>query len=153
MQYGEKKRANLLRYRNEYTRSVEYRINKKIGDVFDGVNYKNLVNTGFFGDFRDVALLGSSDGFQIFRQSRDDCWMVLLINANLPPEVRVKRENLIIAAMFPGPKAPKDFNSFLRPLINELKQLQGKNFFLPDNSRFLAELTVHTNSNFFLTFF
>ena len=132
MQYGEKKCTNLLRYRNEYTRSVEYRINKKIGDVFDGVNYKNLVNTGFFGDFRDVALLGSSDGFQIFRQSRDDCWMILLINANLPPEVCVKWENLIIAAMFPVSKAPKDFNSFLRPLINELKQLQGKNFFLPN---------------------
>ena len=90
MQYGEKKCANLLWYRNEYTRSVEYRINKKIGDVFDGVNYKNLVNTGFFGDFCDVALLGSSDSFQIFRQSRDDCWVVLLINANLPPEVHVK---------------------------------------------------------------
>ena len=130
MQYGEKKRANLLRYRNEYTRLVEYWINKKIGDVFDGVNYKNLVNTGFFGNFRDVALLGSSDGFQIFRQSRDVCWMILLINANLPPEVRIKWENLIIAAMFLDPKAPKDFNSFLRPLINELKQLQDKNFFL-----------------------
>ena len=76
---------------------------------------------------RDVALLGSMDGFQLFRQKRDDCWVILLINANLPPEIRVKRENLIIAAIFPDPKTPKDFNSFLRPLVNELKQLQDKN--------------------------
>ena len=58
-----------------------------------------------------MALLGFTDGFQIFRQKRDDC---------------VKRENLMITAMFPDPKSPKDFNSFFRPLVNKLKQLQGK---------------------------
>jgi hypothetical protein len=123
MQYRNKNRAELLRYRYNYIRNYN---RDNIGDVFDGLNYKNLANAGLFPDRRDVALLGSTDGFQIFRQKRDDCWVVLLINANLKPEVRVKRENLMIAAMFPGPKAPKNFNSFLRPLVNELKQLQSK---------------------------
>jgi len=143
MQYNDKKRAQLLRYRNEYINTDEYSAENKIGDVFDGLCYKNLTRAGFFTNRRDVALLGSMDGFQLFRQKRDDCWVVLLINANLPPEIRVERENLIIAAMFPGPKAPMDFNLFLRPLVNELKQLQGKkNSFLPDNFRFLAKFTV-----------
>ena len=132
MQYNDKKRAQLLRYRNEYINTNDYSAENKIGDVFDGLCYKNLARTGFFMNRHDVALLKSTDGFQLFRQKWDDCWVVLLINANLVPEIRVKWENLIIAAMFLDPKAPKDFNSFLRPLVNELKQLQGKNFFLPN---------------------
>jgi hypothetical protein len=87
-----------------------------------------------------VALLGSTDGFQIFRQKHDDCWVVLLINANLKPEVRVKRENLMIAAMFSDPKSPKNFNSFLRSLVNELKQLQSK-YYNSDNYLFII-LTI-----------
>ena len=73
-----------------------------------------------------MALLGSMDGFQIFWQKCDDYWIVLLINANFKPEIHMKQENLMIAAMFPGPKSSKNFNSFFRPLVNELKQLQDK---------------------------
>ena len=52
----------------------------------------------------------------------------MLLNTNLPPSKRVKKENLIINMVIPGPKSPKDFNSFLRPLVDELKQLEC-NFF------------------------
>jgi hypothetical protein len=69
--------------------------------------------------------MASTDGYQIFRQKRDDCWVILFINANLPPDMRVQKENLMITALIPGPKAPKNFNSFLQPLVDELKQLQG----------------------------
>jgi len=48
-----------------------------------------------------------------------------LIYANLPPDVRIKRENLMISALIPGPKEPKNFNSFLQPLVEELKILRG----------------------------
>ena len=50
----------------------------------------------------------------------------MFINANLSPDIRVKKENLLISAIIPGPNQPKDFNSFLRPIIDELKLLQGK---------------------------
>ncbi|GET04046.1 transposase domain-containing protein [Rhizophagus clarus] len=43
----------------------------------------------------------------------------------LVEEVRVKKENLLISAIIPDPNQPKDFNSFLRPIIDELKILQG----------------------------
>ncbi|CAG8854734.1 5504_t:CDS:2, partial [Gigaspora margarita] len=59
-----------------------------------------------------------------------DCWIILLINANLSPDICVLHENLMISVLIPGPKAPKNFNSFLRPLVDELKQLQGKTFTL-----------------------
>src|SRR2546425_560825 len=87
---------------------------------------KELVEEGFFADERDIALIGSTDGYQIFRQKTDDCWIVMFINANLSPDIRVKKENLLVSAVIPGPNQPQDFNSFLRPIIDELKLLQGK---------------------------
>ena len=124
IQYEDPSRATILRYRHEYTSSEEYISNdSKIGDVFDGNRY--LVALGLFTDYRDVALIASIDGYQLFRQKRNDCWVVLFLNANLPPSQRVKKENLMITAVIPGPKSPKDFNSFLQPLINELKCLEG----------------------------
>jgi len=41
----------------------------------------------------------------------------------------VKKENLIISFMIPGPHQPKDFNSFLLPLVEELKILKGNLIF------------------------
>jgi hypothetical protein len=124
-QYRDKVRAETLRYRYNYTSTYEYTNGDQIGDVFDGLHYKKLVSSGFFSDHRDIALIASTDGYQIFHQKRDDCWVILLINANLPPNIRVQRENLMISALIPGPKAPKNFNSFLQLLVNDLKQLQG----------------------------
>ncbi len=97
----------------------------KIGDIFDGARYKKLLSNGYFKDDRDIALTGSIDGYQIFRQKTDDCWIVLMINANICPEERVKKENLLITAIIPGPNEPKCFNSFMYPIINELKELEG----------------------------
>ncbi|CAG8787807.1 16657_t:CDS:2, partial [Gigaspora margarita] len=73
---------------------------------------------------KNIALMVSTDGYQIFYQKRDDCWVVLFINANIPPDIRVQHVNLMISVLIPGPRAPKNFNTFLQPLINELKQLQ-----------------------------
>ena len=125
MQYRDRKSAEALRYRKNYVESFQYTAGDQIADVFDSMHYKSLVDSGLFLDSRDVALMGSIDGYQIFRQKRNDCWIALLINANLPPSERVKKDNLMISAMFPGPKQPKNMNSFLWPLIEELKKLEG----------------------------
>ena len=121
IQYANSERAFKLRYRSQ-----RKECDNEYGDIFDGNLYKELVEEGFFADERDIALIGSTDGYQIFRQKTDDCWIVMFINANLSPDIRVKKENLLISAIIPGPNQPKDFNSFLRPIINELKLLQGK---------------------------
>jgi hypothetical protein len=148
VQYKDKTRAETLRYRHSYTSTREYNLGDQIGDVFDGSRYKTLVSSGFFPDPRDIALLASTDGYQIFRQKRDDCWIILLINANLPPTMRVQRENLMISMLIPGPKAPKNFNSFLRPLVDDLKQLQGNG--QVHHIAILKEYHVHFQSSSFL---
>ena len=50
----------------------------------------------------------------------------MFINANLLLNIQVKKENLLVSVVIPGPNQPQDFNSFLRPIIDELKLLQGK---------------------------
>lgn len=123
IQYEDPNRADELRYRHIYTSRDEFGKDGKIGDIFDGKCYLDLLKNGHFQDEHDIALTGSIDGYQIFRQKTDDCWIVLFINGNLPPEVRVLKENLLITSIIPGPKEPKDFNSFINPIVVELKKL------------------------------
>ena len=48
---------------------------------------------------------------------------IYLVIQNLPRNVRYKKENIILVGIIPGPKEPKgSVNSFLRPLIEELKE-------------------------------
>src|SRR6266480_975642 len=48
---------------------------------------------------------------------------VIFINLNLPPDQRYKIQNIMGSTIIPGPKKPKDIDTFLHPMINELKQL------------------------------
>jgi len=88
----------------------------------------------FFLDERDIGLSATCDGFQLFKQKTDDCWVILFINNNLHPSLRVKRENLLTTMIIPGPRSPKDFNSFLSPIICELQELEGNCFSLNLNN-------------------
>ena len=129
VQYKDETRAKELLYR------YEYNINKNdndLDDIFDGKIYKELINDNLFSDQRDVAFTASCDGYQIFKQKTDDCWLFLIINNNLHPSLRVKKENLLIPFLIPGPNQPKDFNTFLRPFIDEMKELESKNFIIFD---------------------
>ncbi|CAG8742770.1 4527_t:CDS:10 [Gigaspora margarita] len=101
LQYKDKSCAETLRYRYNYISTYSYILDKKIGNIFDGFRYKSLVSFGFFSDCRNVAIILSTD------------------------DIRVHRENLMISTIILGPKALKDFNSFLRPLVNKLKWLQN----------------------------
>jgi hypothetical protein len=126
IQFNNRERVKELLYRWDYTSTNSGNDSKILGDIFDGNIYKELCGDGFFQDKREIALTVSCDGYQIFKQKTDDNWVFLIINNNLAPEVRVKKENLIISFIIPGPNQPKDFNSFLQPFIEEMKILQGK---------------------------
>jgi len=125
LQFKNSKRSEELLYRYNYTNNIGDLVHGDIGDIFDGLIYKELLDDGYFSDPRDIAFTASCDGYQIFRQKTDDCWVFLFINNNLPQELRVKKENLMVTLIIPGPKQPQDFNIFLYPLIQEMKMLQG----------------------------
>jgi hypothetical protein len=127
IQFKDKNRAKELLYRYEYITNKEQNDDDDdLDDIFDGSIYKELMEENLFIDKRDIAFTASCDGYQIFRQKTDDCWLFLMINNNLDPSLRVKKENLLIPFLIPGPNQPKDFNTFLRPFIDEMKELESK---------------------------
>jgi len=51
-------------------------------------------------------------------------WPVVLIRYNLPPWKIPTKTNYLLSLLIPGPKSPtKDFDVFIRPLVDELKLL------------------------------
>ncbi|GET04964.1 transposase domain-containing protein [Rhizophagus clarus] len=91
IQFSDSKRAKEFLYRYEYTTTIS-NDNGNYGDIYDGKLYKKLVERGLFANPTDIALSLSLDGFQIFKHKTNDYWVILLINNNLSPEIRVKRK-------------------------------------------------------------
>lgn len=50
---------------------------------------------------------------------------VILLNLSLPPNERYLAENILTSMLIPGPSEPKDLDSFLHPLVDELLMLDG----------------------------
>ena len=60
----------------------------------------------------------------LFRKGRQHTvHPLLLINYNLHPELRFRKENIICLGIIPGLKKPKDLLSFLRPVVDEFQVL------------------------------
>ena len=126
------KLADTMDYRANYDLS-----SSNISDVFDSQHYRSLLSQQvvvnnvpqghrFFSERRDIALGYMTDGFQIFKRQRKGgatCWPIIMINFNLPPDVRVHLPNIIPLGIIPGPKAPIDFNSFEYPFVSECQKL------------------------------
>ncbi|QRV77209.1 Transposase family tnp2 [Ceratobasidium sp. AG-Ba] len=118
----------LLEHRHNYPETPGV-----INDFFDGQLYKDLrktntvvngVDTGakFFSGKYDIATSILSDGVQIFENASEataTCWPIMLQNLNLPPADRAQLRNIIPVCVIPGPKQPKDFDSFLVPFVKE----------------------------------
>ena len=61
--------------------------------------------------------------------------VIYLVIQNLPRNLRYRKENIILIGLIPGPREPKlSINSFLHPLVAELKELwSGVQFECPHN--------------------
>ncbi len=112
IQYNNKIRAKKLLYRYEYIINKELDVND-LDDIFNEDIYKELLERNLFKNNRNIAFTISCDRYQIFKQKTDNCWAFLIINNNLDPLIRVKKENLLISFLIPELKQPKDFNIFL----------------------------------------
>ena len=126
--YQSKSMAQKLSYRHDYQHDPN-----RIRDVFDSNHYRNLLARkvkidgvqrpyNFFSDKRDIALALSVDGYLIFKRRRSgpSSMPILLINYNLPPEIRNHYHNLLCLGII---HKPKDLASYLAPFEDECAEL------------------------------
>ncbi|XP_052117337.1 uncharacterized protein LOC107489344 isoform X2 [Arachis duranensis] len=84
------------------------------------------LHKSFSDEPRNVRLGLASDGFNPFgnMSTKYSVWPVVLIPYNLPPWKCMKDPYLMLSLLIPGSKSPgKAIDTYLRPLIEELKEL------------------------------
>ena len=122
----------------EHTREMLETYKKGVyRDIHDGWAFRRLLGKKvevngveqahkFFEDARDVPLGLMTNRFQCFKRvhcGKSSAWPIILINYGCSNLTRMRIESVIPFALIPGPNQPKDFNSYLYPLKEELNQL------------------------------
>lgn len=122
--------ANLRERQNRTTDPNE------ISDIFDGSHFHGLCERNirvrgeeiqplrkYFADIRDLAIGLSTDGFCPHRRRKTTAWPLIAFLYDLPPDTRFHLDNIISLGVIPGPKKPKDMDSFLYMFVCEMERL------------------------------
>lgn len=129
--YAGRVSAKAMRYRSRHDADSPP---GHIRDVYDCEIYKKLrrrkvrINEEtlpfrYFSDPREVLVGIGTDGFNFFKRGSYTAWPLLLINYNLPPDERCHDDNVICCGIIPGPRKPKDYDTFWLPWVEEMQQL------------------------------
>jgi len=122
--YGNPARAKLLEtYPKPFLDQPLNTPPEKISDWWSGKRFRELRMQGYFTSSTDIAFQIQIDGFQVTKRNQHSTTPVILLNLNLPPEIRYRKQNIICPFIIPGPSKYKNLDSFLQPLVDELKIL------------------------------
>jgi len=92
-------------------------------DIYDGQLYKSYCeNDGPLSKQENISFVGNTDGAPVFKSSNVSIWPIFLIVNELPYKLRMRKENMILAALWFGIKKPV-MSTFLKPLSESLKQM------------------------------
>lgn len=95
--------------------------NEDISDVDDGLLYKELCAKN--SDSIILTFTLNSDGAPIYNSSKISMWPVQLYCNFLPPEIRFKKENILIYMLYASEKKP-EFTELFNLLAQEIEFLQ-----------------------------
>ncbi len=76
----------------------------------------------FFSNPNNLALSLSTDGVPLFKSSKISLWPVFLVILNLPREIRMNAENIILCGLWVGPCKPL-MSVLLQPILKTLREL------------------------------
>ena len=101
------------------------------------MNSNNYLGGVLAGDIKqnDIVLMTSMDGAQLYEDKDSDCWLYLWIVVNLPPDQRYCKIHVLLGGFIPGPKKPKNLDSFLVVGFHHLSLLQKEGLKIWDTSR------------------
>ncbi|XP_010490106.1 PREDICTED: uncharacterized protein LOC104767831 [Camelina sativa] len=89
----------------------------------------NAKYPAFAAEPRNIRLGLSTDGFNPFNMKNNIycCWPVLLVNYNMAPDLCMKKDNIMLSLLIPGPQQPgNSIDVYLEPLIEDLNHLWSK---------------------------
>ena len=122
--------AKRMRYRNFKTRSIFEMMDsdgtleiKEYDDIFHGSDYLEAVARGEIQD-DDVLVEFSLDGAQLYRDKESDCWFFIWIILDISPDLRYQKRYVLPGGFIPGPKSPKNKETFLLPGFRHVSALQ-----------------------------
>lgn len=102
-------------------------VREVLSDIYDGHLWKEFQTVSgqpFLAAPYNLAFSLNIDWFQPYKLTQCSVGVIYLTILNLPRSVRNNRQNVLLAGIIPGPHEPKrDINSFLKPLVEELKLL------------------------------
>lgn len=99
-----------------------------IYDIHAGSGYSHLQ-----GQSNVLGTFFNTDGVQPFKSSNIAVWPIYLAFSNLPPSMRMNRDNIAIVAIWVGSKPP--MNVLFRPLKETVKRLSTFPVLLPDGTK------------------
>jgi len=104
-------------------------------DLYDGIiwnNFNSVEKEYFLFNPYCYLLTLNVDWFEPFERGVYSVGAIYLTCQNLPREERNKLKNIILVGILPGPKEPsKTINSYLTPLVQELKEAWHNGFTIP----------------------
>ena len=104
---------------------------KVLMDIYDGRVWKEFEQKhNFFDSDRNYALMLNVDWFQPFKHTTYSVGAIYLAVLNLTREQRFKRENIILVGLIPDMKTEPPTNTFLGPLVDDLKEAWDEGFSL-----------------------
>ena len=72
----------------------------------------------------DTVLMLSIDSAQLFESKQSDCWIYIWVLLDLAPNLRYKKRYVLPGEFIPGPKKPKNLDSFVCTGLHHLSVLQ-----------------------------
>lgn len=132
--YRSRESARAMRYRAELTDKVLAQIrgdaNFKIGAYTDYIQSTQYLQACVDGHIsaNDTVLLFSIDGAQLYRMKESDCWIYIWVILDREPGSRYKNKHILIGGIVPGPRKPKNIESFLFPGFHHVAALMKEGF-------------------------
>ena len=96
---------------------------KEYEDIYHGESYLEAVARGDISE-DDMVLMFAMDGAQLYQDKQSDCWIYMWVVFDLAPDLRYKKRYVLPGGIIPGPKNPKNTDSFLFPGFHHLAAIQ-----------------------------
>ena len=99
----------------------------KISSIHQSKTWSDWYDGSFNSDDRAIALGLSADGLNPFAKEKNSysMWPIFLFVLNLPSQMWKKPNSMLLTGIIPRPGEPKDFDSYVDIIVDEILNLNG----------------------------